>query len=124
MTQLSLSPMTRGSRDAALLVRLAPGRYTVRTTGKSTGWERAELEAFLINNSPALKASLALTPVGIARSTRGDLPALSVGHCSTKAIVVGTDGTVSNETSIRPAASKKLDERQNWTPPEARLTRS
>jgi len=45
LTRLSLPAMSRGARDAALLVRLSPGEYVFKVMGKARTWERATVEA-------------------------------------------------------------------------------
>ncbi len=105
LSKLALPSMLRTSRDAAVLMRLAPGKYHVRTTGKAACWERAELEVFPLSNAADLKASTAVPAISMAQSTRGDLASMAVGYCSARNISTGVDGTVSKETKAKAAAN-------------------
>jgi len=106
LTRLSLPALRRGSRDAALLVRLSPGVYAFKVMGKARTWERATVEAQLVPGSD-LASATPLSLLAVAQGTRAQAPAplLTVARITNKTLATAVDGTVRSDSAARPASN-------------------
>jgi D-alanyl-D-alanine carboxypeptidase len=105
VARVGLPALTRGSLDAALLVRLCPGTYSFRAVGKARTWERATVFARLIE-ADDLQPSWPLTVLGIGQSARATskAPAMVVSRITNKSISSATDGFIRSDSTVRAAA--------------------
>ncbi len=102
IARASLPPLGAPSKDAILLVRLSPGTYSFKATGKAKTWERASVYAQVIDAEDLAPAS-PLTLLGIAQSarTQSKAPAMVVSRINNKSISSVTDGFIRSDSTTR-----------------------
>jgi CubicO group peptidase (beta-lactamase class C family) len=94
-TQAGLTQLIRGSKDAALLIRLSPGTYRFNISGKEKGEKLANFDAVVVGGVELNTAQL-LPLLGVVRVTKdqGKAPAIMVGKINDKTIQSLADGLV------------------------------